>query len=88
LRVVSGRSELLAASSILETAALDPYAFVRDAYLQRRRNLVYDGNPPDEEDPDPEAKPKPGAAPKSSSPQEPAKDAKPEASGARPKPGD
>jgi phospholipid-binding lipoprotein MlaA len=60
LRVVSGRAELLAASSILETAALDPYAFVRDAYLQRRRNLVYDGKPPlDDDDPDPEAKPKP-----------------------------
>src|SRR5262245_3562551 len=37
VRVVSGRAELLATSSILETAALDPYAFVRDAYLQRRR---------------------------------------------------
>ena len=62
-RVVSGRAELLATSSILETAALDPYAFVRDAYLQRRRNLVYDGKPPlDEDDPDPEAKPKPKPA--------------------------
>lgn len=60
-RIVSGRADLLSASKILETAALDPYAFVRDAYLQRRRNLVYDGKPPlDEEDSDPEAKPKPG----------------------------
>ena len=25
---------------------LDPYAFQRDAYLQLRRNLVFDGNPP------------------------------------------
>ncbi len=49
LRMVSGRSELLEASKILETAALDPYEFVRDAYLQRRRNQVYDGNPPDED---------------------------------------
>jgi phospholipid-binding lipoprotein MlaA len=72
LRIISGRAELLAASSILETAALDPYAFVRDAYLQRRRNLVYDGKPPlDDDDPDPEAKPKPDAAPKSPSPKEP-----------------
>jgi phospholipid-binding lipoprotein MlaA len=63
IRVVSARADLLATSSILETAALDPYAFVRDAYLQRRRNLVYDGRPPlDDEDPDPEAKPKPKAA--------------------------
>jgi phospholipid-binding lipoprotein MlaA len=46
LRAVNQRAELLGATSILETAALDPYEFLRDAYLQRRRNLVYDGNPP------------------------------------------
>ena len=51
LRLVHGRSELLEASQILETAALDPYEFVRDGYLQRRRNQVYDGNPPEEADP-------------------------------------
>jgi hypothetical protein len=49
---VGVRSELLEASQILETAALDPYEFVRDAYLQRRRNQVYDGNPPEDADPD------------------------------------
>ncbi|MEK7769274.1 MAG: VacJ family lipoprotein, partial [Pseudomonadota bacterium] len=27
-------------------AALDKYEFLRDAYLQRRRSLVFDGNPP------------------------------------------
>jgi phospholipid-binding lipoprotein MlaA len=48
LRVVSDRTNLLGASKVLETAALDPYEFVRDAYLQRRRNLIYDGNPPRE----------------------------------------
>jgi phospholipid-binding lipoprotein MlaA len=57
---VNRRAELLSASKILEVAALDPYEFVRDAYLQRRRNMVYDGNPPDEEEePEPEAKPLP-----------------------------
>lgn len=45
-RIVSRRAELLGATQVLETAALDPYAFVRDGYLQRRRNLIYDGNPP------------------------------------------
>ncbi|MBM3358007.1 MAG: VacJ family lipoprotein [Betaproteobacteria bacterium] len=45
---VNRRAELLDTTKILETAALDPYEFVRDAYLQRRRNLVYDGNPPPE----------------------------------------
>ena len=33
--------------------AYDPYGFVRDAFLQRRLYLVYDGNPPEQlmEDP-------------------------------------
>ena len=46
LYVIDTREGLLRASRILDTAALDPYTFMRDAYLQRRRNLVYDGNPP------------------------------------------
>ena len=48
LRLVQVRSDLLEASRILEQAALDKYIFQRDAYLQRRRNLVYDGQPPRE----------------------------------------
>jgi phospholipid-binding lipoprotein MlaA len=48
LRLVNTRAELLEASRILEQAALDKYVFQRDAYLQRRRNLVYDGRPPRE----------------------------------------
>jgi len=50
VNVVNRRAELLDAGTILETAALDPYEFIRDAYLQRRRNLVYDGNPPVDKD--------------------------------------
>lgn len=46
VKFVNRRAELLDAGRILETAALDPYEFIRDAYLQRRRNLIYDGNPP------------------------------------------
>lgn len=46
LYVVDTREGYLRASRILDTAALDPYTFMRDAYLQRRQNLVYDGNPP------------------------------------------
>ena len=42
----SKRADLLDASRILEEAALDKYVFQRDAYLQRRRSLIYDGNPP------------------------------------------
>jgi phospholipid-binding lipoprotein MlaA len=45
-RAISKRADLLDASRILEEAALDKYVFQRDAYLQRRRSQVYDGNPP------------------------------------------
>ena len=45
-RAIGKRADLLDASRILEEAALDKYVFQRDAYLQRRRSLVYDGNPP------------------------------------------
>jgi phospholipid-binding lipoprotein MlaA len=31
---------------VLDEIALDKYTFVRDAYLQRRRSLVYDGEEP------------------------------------------
>ena len=37
-------SELLNASDILDQAALDPYTFQRDAYLQYREKLINDGN--------------------------------------------
>ena len=49
-RAISNRAKLLDATSLLEQAALDKYSFTRDAWLQRRRNLVYDGNPPRERD--------------------------------------
>ena len=49
LRMVDFRADRLAAGEILEDAALDPYIFLRDAYLQRRESLVYDGNPPESE---------------------------------------
>ena len=34
--------------AVIDTAALDRYLFIRNAYLQRRRYLVYDGKPPPE----------------------------------------
>ncbi len=48
-RAISLRAGLLDASRIVEEAALDKYSFTRDAYLQRRRSLVFDGNPPRED---------------------------------------
>jgi len=46
LDLVDTRADLLNASRVVDQAALDPYAFVRDAYLQKRQDQVYDGNPP------------------------------------------
>lgn len=48
-RMVDSRAGLLDTEKVLEEAALDPYVFLRDAYLQRRRSLIYDGDPPPEE---------------------------------------
>jgi phospholipid-binding lipoprotein MlaA len=45
---VSYRASLLGATNLLEGEALDPYAFARDSYLQRRRQLRYNGAPPPE----------------------------------------
>ena len=46
LRLVDQRARLLSAGNTVDAIALDRYGFVREAYLQRRRFLVYDGNPP------------------------------------------
>lgn len=48
LRLVDLRSNLLRAGQLLQDAALDRYSFTRDAFLQRRRNEIHDGNLPDE----------------------------------------
>lgn len=49
LNAVDTRATYLKASDVVDGAALDKYSFTRDAFLQRRRNQVYDGNPPDED---------------------------------------
>ncbi|MBR8456122.1 VacJ family lipoprotein [Burkholderia dolosa] len=41
MQFVSARSDLLGATDLLKQAALDPYSFVRDAYLQQRKSLTY-----------------------------------------------
>jgi phospholipid-binding lipoprotein MlaA len=67
-RLVSRRAELLDASKVLDTVALDQYQFVRDAYLQRRRSQIYDGKPPPGKDPLEAPRPNPSSsepAPKS-----------------------
>jgi phospholipid-binding lipoprotein MlaA len=55
LNLLDRRSRYLQASDMLDQVALDPYTFTRDAWLQRRQNSVYDGNPPDDAEPAPGA---------------------------------
>ena len=43
---VSTRANLLDGEKILDEASIDRYSFLRDAYLQRRQDKVYDGSPP------------------------------------------
>ncbi len=55
LRMTDLRASLLTAGDALKAASLDPYSFLRDAWLQKRQNDVHDGNPPqqfDYQDPD------------------------------------
>lgn len=48
LQVINLRSNLLGAGKLLDDIALDKYSLFRDGFLARRRNQVYDGDPPDE----------------------------------------
>jgi phospholipid-binding lipoprotein MlaA len=43
---INTRANLLDASRLRDQAALDPYAFVREAWRQQREYSLYDGNPP------------------------------------------
>lgn len=51
LRLVDTRASLLRAGNLLSDAALDKYSFQRDVYLQARRSMVYDGDPPPDDEP-------------------------------------
>ena len=46
LELLNTRSNLLQTTQLLGEVALDRYSFVRDAYLARRLDQVYDGAPP------------------------------------------
>ena len=47
LNLIDTRANLLGASDVVDGLAFDKYTFIRDAYIARRRSLVYDGNPPE-----------------------------------------
>lgn len=80
LRTVSLRHELLKTDALIAGAALDKYTFIRDGYLQRRRSLVHDGNPPrapDDDDDEDEEEAKPAAPEGSPGPPRARDDVKP-----------
>jgi phospholipid-binding lipoprotein MlaA len=60
LQLINTRAGLLGAGRVIDDIALDKYSFLRDAYLQRRRSLVFDGDPP----PEPEPPEPPASAPR------------------------
>jgi len=68
--VIDTRAGLLGASQMLDDLAFDRYTFLRDAYITRRRSLVYDGNPPDlpDDDTDDDSKSAPAPAAPASQP--------------------
>jgi phospholipid-binding lipoprotein MlaA len=51
VRYVNTRANLLEAEKVFREAAFDEYSFLRDAYLQRRRNLIFDSSLPEGETP-------------------------------------
>jgi phospholipid-binding lipoprotein MlaA len=48
LQILDTRSQLLGATQLLDSIAMDKYSFVRDAFLSRRLRMVFDGNPPED----------------------------------------
>ncbi len=46
VRFVDIRASLLPSDKVIAEAALDKYSYIRDAYLQSRRNQIFDGRPP------------------------------------------
>jgi len=48
LNYLDTRAQALQAEGVLDTAAIDKYRFLRNAYLRARRYQLYDGKPPPE----------------------------------------
>lgn len=70
LQLVNARANLLSTGSLIDSVALDKYSFIRDGYLSRRRDALYDGAPPmDTFEDEPDSAPAPAApAPQSAVP--------------------
>lgn len=50
LKTVDMRADLLSATKIMDEASVDRYEFMRNAYFQQRKYLIYDGKPPIDEE--------------------------------------
>jgi phospholipid-binding lipoprotein MlaA len=48
IKYIDIRAGLLKASNVIDETAPDKYSFIRDAWIQRRQYLIYDGHPPKE----------------------------------------
>lgn len=48
LRLVNARAQLLTITDARDSS-LDPYVFTREAYYQRQKFLIFDGDPPEED---------------------------------------
>jgi len=59
---VDKRANYLRAGEMLDESALDKYVFSRDVFLQKRRNDIYDGSPPPEDE-EPQEPDKPAEKP-------------------------
>ena len=53
LSIIDRRARLSGPMRVRDQAALDPYLFVREGFLQQRKHLIYDGDPPPESYEDP-----------------------------------
>lgn len=65
VQLVAVRAELLSTTQLVSDISLDRYSFVREAYLARRLDQVYDGAPPLEKFEDEGAEPPPAPKPAS-----------------------
>ncbi|HEY4066486.1 MAG TPA: VacJ family lipoprotein [Burkholderiaceae bacterium] len=71
VQLINTRANLLGATKLLDDIAIDKYSFVRDAYLQRRRSLVFDGDAPPDPADQSEGPPGPDSAASAASPAAP-----------------
>jgi phospholipid-binding lipoprotein MlaA len=52
LDVTDTRANLMSTEKVVEEGSVDRYDFIKNSYQQNREYVVYDGNPPDDNDPD------------------------------------